>query len=126
MISIYILDLRLDLLEPGRNPYLYKALYGILMILPQSSAFATLRNRLNSINAISLLTFPPTQSTSNGSRHGVGNSNSKIRRASGMKSPKSRAAASSEDSQLQTLVINFEDLLVHFPAVQERHEKAKK
>ncbi|ODV88416.1 hypothetical protein CANCADRAFT_29826 [Tortispora caseinolytica NRRL Y-17796] len=41
--------LRLQLLEPENNPYLYKCLYGLLMLLPQSSAFATLRNRLNSV-----------------------------------------------------------------------------
>ncbi|RKP09317.1 vacuolar protein 14 C-terminal Fig4p binding-domain-containing protein [Thamnocephalis sphaerospora] len=43
--------LRLQLLEPDRHPYLFKCLYGILMLLPQSSAFATLRNRLNSVGA---------------------------------------------------------------------------
>ncbi|TPX09601.1 uncharacterized protein E0L32_009202 [Thyridium curvatum] len=40
--------LRLQLLEPERYPYLYKCLYGLLMLLPQSSAFAALKNRLNS------------------------------------------------------------------------------
>ena len=48
-------DIRLQLLEPDKNPFLYKTLYGLLMLLPQSSAFATLRNRLNSVNSISLL-----------------------------------------------------------------------
>ncbi|BFZ56349.1 hypothetical protein PYCC9005_003395 [Savitreella phatthalungensis] len=41
--------LRLQLLEPERHPYLVKCLYGLLMILPQTSAFTTLRNRLNSV-----------------------------------------------------------------------------
>lgn len=41
---------RLQLLEPENYPYLYKCLYGILMVLPQSSAFSTLKNRLNSVN----------------------------------------------------------------------------
>ncbi|KAJ3162182.1 hypothetical protein HDU88_007103 [Geranomyces variabilis] len=44
--------LRLQLLEPDRYPYLFKCLYGILMLLPQSSAFATLRNRLNSVSSM--------------------------------------------------------------------------
>ncbi|KAJ3168387.1 hypothetical protein HDU87_001186 [Geranomyces variabilis] len=44
--------LRLQLLEPERYPYLFKCLYGILMLLPQSSAFATLRNRLNSVSSM--------------------------------------------------------------------------
>jgi vacuole morphology and inheritance protein 14 len=46
---------RLQLLEPENYPYLYKCLYGILMVLPQSSAFSTLKNRLNSVNMISSL-----------------------------------------------------------------------
>jgi Vacuolar protein 14 C-terminal Fig4p binding len=52
-------DLRLQLLEPDRYPYLYKCLYGLLMLLPQSSAFAALKNRLNSVSAIGLLHTPP-------------------------------------------------------------------
>lgn len=48
--------LRIQLLEPTNHPYLYKCLYGILMLLPQSSAFVTLRNRLNSVSHLS--SFP--------------------------------------------------------------------
>ena len=44
--------LRLQLLEPQRYAYLVKALYGILMLLPQSSAFYTLKNRLDSMPTI--------------------------------------------------------------------------
>jgi len=47
--------LRLQLLEPERYPFLYKCLYGLLMLLPQSSAFAALKNRLNSVSAIGYL-----------------------------------------------------------------------
>lgn len=54
-------SLRLQLLEPEQNPYLFKCLYGMLMLLPQSSAFATLRNRLHAINGLGHLT-PPTRS----------------------------------------------------------------
>jgi tRNA U34 5-carboxymethylaminomethyl modifying GTPase MnmE/TrmE len=39
--------LRLSLLEP--DPYLLKCMYSLLMLLPQSSAFVTLRNRLSSV-----------------------------------------------------------------------------
>jgi hypothetical protein len=53
--------LRLQLLEPERHPYLYRCLYGILMLLPQSAAFAALKNRLNSVSAIGYLHIP-TQS----------------------------------------------------------------
>jgi hypothetical protein len=51
-------DLRLQLLEPERYPFLYKCLYGVLMLLPQSSAFAALKNRLNSVSNIGLLHSP--------------------------------------------------------------------
>ncbi|KAJ5082924.1 Protein VAC14 [Penicillium argentinense] len=51
--------LRLQLLEPEKYPYLYKSLYGILMLLPQSSAFAALKNRLNSVSNIGLLHSGP-------------------------------------------------------------------
>ncbi|KAJ2766948.1 hypothetical protein IWQ56_003516, partial [Coemansia nantahalensis] len=42
--------LRLQLLDPQYHPMLVRALYGLLMLLPQSSAFAVLRNRLSSIS----------------------------------------------------------------------------
>jgi vacuole morphology and inheritance protein 14 len=51
--------LRLQLLEPDKYPHLFKCLYGILMLLPQSSAFVTLRNRLNSVNALATLHATP-------------------------------------------------------------------
>ena len=50
--------LRLQLLEPEKYPHLYKCLYGVLMLLPQSSAFAALKNRLNSVSAIGYLHIP--------------------------------------------------------------------
>ena len=39
----------MQLLEPTKYPSLYKCLYGLLMLLPQSDAFETLKNRLNSV-----------------------------------------------------------------------------
>ncbi|KAH8592245.1 vacuolar protein 14 C-terminal Fig4p binding-domain-containing protein [Bisporella sp. PMI_857] len=65
--------LRLQLLEPERYPHLYKCLYGLLMLLPQSSAFAALKNRLNSVSAIGYLHIaprtyvPPSRNNSTGS-----------------------------------------------------------
>jgi hypothetical protein len=44
-------NLRLQLLEPDKYPYLPKCLYGLLMILPQSSAFVSLRARLAVVNS---------------------------------------------------------------------------
>lgn len=48
-IFFCIVDLRLELLEPERNESLVRTLYGLLMILPQSEAFATLQRRLTAI-----------------------------------------------------------------------------
>jgi hypothetical protein len=53
------LDLRLQLLEPERYPFLFKSLYGLLMILPQSTAFETLRNRLTCISSLGVLQLIP-------------------------------------------------------------------
>jgi hypothetical protein len=58
-ILTFLVDLRLQLLEPESYPYLYKCLYGVLMLLPQSSAFAALKNRLNSVSNIGLLHTGP-------------------------------------------------------------------
>jgi|EP00908_Phaeocystis_cordata_P025753 vacuole morphology and inheritance protein 14 len=46
---------RLQLLEPDQHPFLLKALWGILMLLPQSPAFHTLKNRLAAVPEIGLL-----------------------------------------------------------------------
>jgi len=58
--------LRLQLLEPERFPYLYKCLYGLLMLLPQSSAFAALKNRLHSVSAVGFLQMTPRPPSSAG------------------------------------------------------------
>jgi len=54
--------IRLQLLEPDRYPYLFKCLYGLLMLLPQSSAFISLRNRLNAVNSAGFLHIAPKPS----------------------------------------------------------------
>lgn len=48
-LSIVATDLRLQLLDVKNNPYLIKALYGLLMLLPQSSAFQLLSRRLQCV-----------------------------------------------------------------------------
>ena len=52
-------DIRLQLLEPERYPHLFKCLYGLLMLLPQSTAFVSLRNRLNAVNSAGFLHIAP-------------------------------------------------------------------
>jgi vacuole morphology and inheritance protein 14 len=47
--------LRLQLLEPAQHPALLKTLYGLLLLLPQSSAWATLSARLQCVPTLQLL-----------------------------------------------------------------------
>jgi len=90
--------LRLQLLEPGRYPYLFKCLYGLLMLLPQSSAFVSLRNRLNAVNSAGFLQI----------------------------APKSAAGAISSRSKMGRDDIKWQELLLHFRSVQGKHEKARR
>lgn len=90
--------IRLQLLEPDRYPYLFKCLYGLLMLLPQSTAFVSLRNRLNAVNSAGFLHIAPKPTI------GPISSRSKIGR---------------DD-------IKWQELLLHFRSVQARHEKARR
>ncbi|KAK3950225.1 armadillo-type protein [Pseudoneurospora amorphoporcata] len=63
--------LRLQLLEPEKYPHLYKCLYGLLMLLPQSSAFAALKNRLNSVSSIGYLHIAPRPYVNSATGNGV-------------------------------------------------------
>ncbi|KAH7245890.1 vacuolar protein 14 C-terminal Fig4p binding-domain-containing protein [Fusarium tricinctum] len=99
--------LRLQLLEPEKYPFLYKCMYGILMLLPQSSAFAALKNRLNSVSAIGYLHVAPrTTSTS-------APSSSNFDRPNRLKSR--------EDGN-----IRWVELLEKFRSVQERARRAQR
>ncbi|KAG9317824.1 vacuolar protein 14 C-terminal Fig4p binding-domain-containing protein [Chiua virens] len=90
--------LRLQLLEPERYPYLFKCLYGLLMLLPQSSAFVSLRNRLNAVNSAGFLHI----------------------------APKSTVTSISSRTKMSQSEIKWQDLLAHFRAVQAKHEKARR
>ncbi|KAI8067461.1 vacuolar protein 14 C-terminal Fig4p binding-domain-containing protein [Gongronella butleri] len=96
--------LRLQLLEPERYPYLYKCMYGILMLLPQSSAYSTLRNRLSSVSSLGYLNTMAKSPTGN---------ESVPKRTSGKNTK-------AEDA------IKFQELLQHFKAVQVRHERQRR
>jgi vacuole morphology and inheritance protein 14 len=92
-------DLRLQLLEVSSHPYLFKSLYGLLMLLPQSAAFDTLRNRLNSISSLALLHLIPNK----------------------------QAHPNEDDEATEKLLgINFESLLEHFCSIQQRHVQNRK
>lgn len=101
--------LRLQLLEPESYPYLYKCLYGVLMLLPQSSAFAALKNRLNSVSNIGLLHTGPRLSTmvsASGSSTYDRSSGSRLKR--------------------EENTIRWVELLDKFKAVQEKARRAQR
>ncbi|TPX37550.1 hypothetical protein SmJEL517_g00611 [Synchytrium microbalum] len=95
--------LRLQLLEPDKHPALYKCLYGILMLLPQSSAFHTLRKRLNSMSGLMTM-YGPGAATSIAA-----------------KSPLLPARPKSSDVSPR-----WNDLMAYFVQVQTQHEKARR
>ena len=59
--SPIFIHLRLQLLETERYPFLFKSLYGLLMLLPQSSAFTSLRTRLASVAALAQVNIPNSE-----------------------------------------------------------------
>ncbi|KAK3695960.1 hypothetical protein LTR37_018255 [Vermiconidia calcicola] len=102
--------LRMQLLEPERFPYLYKCLYGVLMLLPQSSAFAALKNRLGSVSAIGYLHIAPS-----------------LRGAAGPSGPGGTTASSVSTFERQNRLksreegaIRWNELLEKFKATQDR------
>jgi vacuole morphology and inheritance protein 14 len=94
-------SLRLQLLEPDKYPHLYKCLYGILMILPQSSAFTTLRNRLSCLGNIGALSLSSNHST-----------------------PSLASRKSLENNAIPSA--KWDEFLKHFKMIQSRHERARR
>ncbi|KAI0550912.1 vacuole morphology and inheritance protein [Xylaria curta] len=99
--------LRLQLLEPEKYPYLYKCLYGLLMLLPQSSAFAALKNRLNSVSSIGFLHTGSRPSPATPGTSGYDRPN--------------RLGKGREDG-----IIRWDQLLEKFRSVQERARRAQR
>ncbi|XP_063103708.1 protein VAC14 homolog isoform X3 [Cavia porcellus] len=83
--------LRLQLLDVKNNPYLIKALYGLLMLLPQSSAFQLLSHRLQCVPNPELLQTEDSLKAA----------------------PKSQKGDSAN--------IDYTELLQHFEKVQNQH-----
>lgn len=86
-------SLRLQLLDTQHNYFLLKSLYGLLMLLPQSDAFTTLRNRLDCVP------------------------NGKVL-SSDMSDRRSTCDFPCREYVQQ---INFQELLQQFKAVQQKH-----
>lgn len=150
MLTVELSDLRLQLLEPEKYPYLYKCLYGLLMLLPQSSAFAALKNRLNSVSSIGYLQIaprpyvPPSTTSSTHSRQGsVAETVSSFQ----IHSPRPKGAHDTHASSTSSVttpgtssydrpnrlgkgrednIIRWEQLLEKFRAVQERARRAQR
>ena len=117
-------DLRLQLLEPEKYPHLYKCLYGLLMLLPQSSAFAALKNRLNSVSAIGYLHIAPRAYVSSLSH--VRQKSTEIKFGS---PPPTPTAAFDRPNRLKAReegAIRWVELLDKFKAVQERARRARR
>ncbi|XP_075290236.1 hydrocephalus-inducing protein homolog isoform X2 [Opisthocomus hoazin] len=88
-------DLRLQLLDVKNNPYLIKALYGLLMLLPQSSAFQLLSHRLQCVPN------PELMQTADGTK------------------------PSGSFKRTSASNIDYTDLLQHFEKVQNKHLEAR-
>nr|GMD19772.1 protein VAC14 homolog isoform X1 [Ipomoea batatas] len=106
--------LRLQLLEPGRYIWLLKALYGLLMLLPQqSAAFKVLRTRLKTVPKYSF-------SGEHLRRTPSGNPYSQISYLRGG-SHISEDGDTSEDSHDMHNAINFSSRLQQFEQIQQQH-----
>ncbi|KAF2997538.1 hypothetical protein E8E14_005514 [Neopestalotiopsis sp. 37M] len=147
--------LRLQLLEPEKYPYLYKCLYGLLMLLPQSSAFAALKNRLNSVSSIGYLHIAPrpyvsssmasgshsrqgsvTETTTSFSSHPSHNPRSKsVHDTHGLLVPSSSTTPSTSNYDRpnrlkgpgrEENIIRWEQLLEKFRSVQDKARRAQR
>lgn len=115
--------LRLQLLEPEKYPFLYKCLYGILMLLPQSSAFVTLKNRLNSVSSIGYLHAPPPHFYQrSGSNSGTGSATGSSVGGPGQITSK----GSGRMSMISSLSdVKWPELIKRFREVQQKHQEAR-
>ncbi|GAA5918099.1 hypothetical protein JCM1841_005252 [Sporobolomyces salmonicolor] len=105
-------SLRLQLLEPEKYPFLLKAMYGLLMLLPQSSAFATLRNRLSAVSSLGFLQTVPRSSFGRGSNI--------VSPSSTTSTPSSALTRRDTPTSSDPSSIRWNDLLAHFRHVQKR------
>ncbi|KAF9915942.1 PtdIns(3,5)P(2) sythesis regulation factor [Lobosporangium transversale] len=126
--------LRLQLLEPERYPHLFKCLYGLLMLLPQSTAFVTLRNRLTSVSSmgfIHLVPKIPNKGSAQSSAQGSSQSSSTVPGTMGAARAKAGAlvttsAYGGNSASYHTEGPKFAELLTQFKTVQIRHERSRR
>lgn len=106
--SPIFLKLRLQLLEPEKHPYLYKTLYGLLMILPQSSTFTTLKKRISLVSGVNSLNTP------SGSSGPI---------TTPVATPGATTTGTSVGNQLSIKRKRIHEMLDKFTKVQEKHEE---
>lgn len=106
--SPIFLKLRLQLLEPEKHPYLYKTLYGLLMILPQSSTFTTLKKRISLVSGVNSLNMP------SGSSGPI---------TTPVVTPGATTTSTSVGNQLSIKRKRIHEMLDKFTKVQEKHEE---
>lgn len=116
----------MQLVEPEKYPHLYKCLYGLLMLLPQSSAFAALKNRLNSVSAIGYLHLAPrTYVSSSGFNH----LRQKSSEAGHISSQQSQPSGFERPTRLKTTReetgVKWVELLEKFKSIQEKARRQR-
>jgi len=98
--------MRLHLLQPSRYPALIRSMYGLLMLLPQSTAFKTLHARLHSVPALALLQLEQCCPSSAGGE---------------------AAGTSGREPEVSTFKhhVDYPSMLILFRQLQEKHVEAE-
>lgn len=114
--SPILTHVRLLLLEPEQHPHLLKALWGVLMLLPQSPAYHLLKNRLTSVAELGLLRLQ-LQTTRDAAGSKASSSGKAVSASStvGSKGIDGAAGASS--------TIDFRKLLKMYEELQAKHAR---
>jgi vacuole morphology and inheritance protein 14 len=116
--------LRIRLLDSGNNHYLIQALYGLLMILPQSEAYRKLSNRLNQVHRFMSLNSQTanlkTTQTGGLKQAGSSSSSTSTQSTTGQTKEPKKAGSSLPVSSSST---SLEALMKHFYNVQNLRTK---
>jgi vacuole morphology and inheritance protein 14 len=89
--SPIFMHLRLRLLESENYPFLFKSLYGLLMLLPQSKAFNRLQTRLSAVSSLATVKMPKSD------------------------------VADMSTTKMQCIMLDFKKLLKQFHVTQKEH-----
>ncbi|CCD27113.1 Vac14p NDAI_0J02210 [Naumovozyma dairenensis CBS 421] len=109
--------MRLQLLEQQKYPYLYKCLYGILMILPQTKAFEILNRRLSSANIWASQPYSGPSSNMNiHSSRSISNSTAGLNSSSTSETSSQRIVSQNK--------LYYQELQEHFKTIIEQEQSA--